>query len=288
LAKIAVELEQAVAKRDKDGASGEVHSRVLAEGDGWAVADMVCTSGPRDRRFEEQHSMVSIAIVAAGSFEYRSACGCELMTPGSLLLGNPGQSYECGHEHGEGDRCVSFWYAPNYFETLTGGASFRMLRIPPVVELSPLVAQACSGLDSSSAIAWEELSVRLASQTLQLANGSPAEPTGAAPSAVARVTRIIRTIERDPDAPLQLASLAREAGLSPYHFLRIFQLLTGLTPHRYVLRSRLREAALRLRSEPARILDIALDCGFGDVSNFNRAFRSEFGTSPRAYRKLES
>jgi AraC-like DNA-binding protein len=41
---------------------------------------------------------------------------------------------------------------------------------------------------------------------------------------------------------------------------------------------------MRLASEPGKILDIALDCGFGDVSNFNRAFRAEFGVSPRAYR----
>jgi AraC-like DNA-binding protein len=48
---------------------------------------------------------------------------------------------------------------------------------------------------------------------------------------------------------------------------------------------RLRRAAVRIASERAKILDIALDCGFGDVSNFNRAFRAEFGVSPRIYRR---
>jgi AraC-like DNA-binding protein len=43
--------------------------------------------------------------------------------------------------------------------------------------------------------------------------------------------------------------------------------------------------AMRLAVEPARALDIALDFGFGDVSNFNRAFRAEFGVSPRVYRR---
>jgi AraC family transcriptional regulator len=72
--------------------------------------------------------------------------------------------------------------------------------------------------------------------------------------------------------------------LSPYHFLRTFESLTGVTPHQYVLRTRLREAASRLAAETGRVLDVALDCGFGDVSNFNRAFRAEFGASPRQYR----
>jgi len=71
-----------------------------------------------------------------------------------------------------------------------------------------------------------------------------------------------------------------------YHFFRTFEGLTGTTPHQYLLRIRLRRAALRLRTEPTPILDVALDCGFGDVSNFNHAFRAEFGLSPRAYRSL--
>jgi len=95
----------------------------------------------------------------------------------------------------------------------------------------------------------------------------------------------VRKIERHPDAGLTLATLAQEAGLSPFHFLRTFERLTGLTPHQYILRTRLREAAMRLAVEHARVIDIALDCGFGDVSNFNRLFRAEFGVSPRVYRR---
>jgi AraC-like DNA-binding protein len=72
--------------------------------------------------------------------------------------------------------------------------------------------------------------------------------------------------------------------IMPY-FLRCFEDLTGTTPHQYVLRARLRRAATRLNQEHARIIDIALDCGFGDVSNFNRSFRAEFGNRPRLYRR---
>ena len=292
MAKIAVELKKALARRDLDGASGHPAMNVLAEGAGWTVADLVCTSGPQDRPFEERHSQVCIALVAAGSFQYRSAAGRELMTPGSLLLGNAGQSFECGHEHEAGDRCVAFLYRPDYFERLAAEAgargserNFRPLRLPPLRSLSPLVAQACAGLVGSGAVAWEELSVRLATQTVRLVSGLPSDSGELSAGAMARVTRIVRAIERRPDAELALDRLAREAGLSRYHFLRVFERLTGVTPHQYVLRSRLREAAMRLTAEPAKVLEIALDCGFGDVSNFNRAFRAEFGVSPRVYRR---
>jgi len=323
LAKIAVELEQALKRRALSGALGNTVARRLAEGNGWTVSDVVCTCGPQDRPFEERYSHVCIAIVTAGSFQYRSSAGRELLTPGSLLLGNAGQYFECGHEHGVGDRCLSFSYEPQYFAGLateagvqSRSARFFTLRVPPVRELSSLVARACVGLaecsdttpgrgqsafavetekparnslehaSSSNAgmTMWEEIGIELAVRALDFASGG--EPNrGSLPAAEARVTRIVRMIEGHPDSDHGLGALAREAKLSRYHFLRIFQQLTGLTPHQYVLRARLRWAATRLMLEPARVLDIALDSGFADVSNFNHAFRAEFGVSPRSYRR---
>ncbi len=297
MARIAIALEKALAQRALTGVAGRTTERKIAGGRGWTVSDVVCTCDCQDRPFEEQHKGFSITLVTAGSFQYRasinhSACR-ELMTPGSLLLGNPGQTYECGHEHGAGDRCLSFWYAPDYFEKLAADAgsrgqlNFRTLRLPPLRELSPLFAQACAGLAGQERpaehgeVPWEELSLELAAQTMRLAgNNASSSVNAAAPSAVARVTRAVRMIERHGDGGLTVGRLAQEAGLSPYHFLRIFEQLTGLTPHRYILRVRLRQAAMRLATERGRILDIALDCGFGDVSNFNRAFRAEFGINP--------
>ena len=258
------------------------------------MSDIVCTSGPQDRPFEERHEGVSIAIVMAGSFQYRSQATQELMTPGSLLLGNADQYYECGHEHGSGDRCLSFHYTSDFFEDLSespgrraSDAKFMMLRLPPCRELSPLVARASIALQTLDAFTndgWEELSLQLAAETLRLSADLSPDRGAAPPSAVARVTRVLRSIEHQSDTSPSLATLAQNAGLSRYHFLRIFEQLTGLTPHQYLLRSRLREAATRLAAEPAKVLEIALDCGFGDLSNFNRAFRTEFGVNPRAYR----
>lgn len=259
------------------------------------MADVVCTSGPQDRPFEERHTDYSIAIVLTGTFQYRSQLGRGLMTPGSLMLGNSGQCFECGHEHGDGDRCVSFWYEPEYFERFAADAGcngrrpgFTVPRLPPLSPLASLVALTGAGILDHTHVPWEEVGIRLAAQAVTLAAGRSADPDRSVPNADARVTRIVRTIDRHPDAALTLRSLARTAGLSPYHFLRTFERVTGVTPHQYVLRARLREAAMRIAAGQGRILDVALDCGFGDVSNFNRAFRAEFGVSPRAYRARSS
>jgi len=323
LVKIAVEFEPIATRRGPDSAVGGPQRHALARGDGWSVSDVICSAGPHDRSFEEQHSDVCIAMVIEGSFQYESGAGRELMTPGSLLLGNSGQYFECGHEHGTGDRCISFAYEPRYFEGLAREASlpsrsarFTLLRVPPVRELSRLVANACAALaefagrvpgraqrpftterlklvanplhearSSDAGMAeWEEIGIELATRILQIATGG--EPNCRnLPAGEARVTRIVRMIESRLDLQHGLGSLAHEAKLSRYHFLRIFRQLTGLTPHRYILRARLRRAAMRLLLESARVLDVALDSGFGDVSNFNHAFLAEFGVSPRVYRR---
>jgi AraC-like DNA-binding protein len=215
--------------------------------------------------------------VVSGTFEYRSESSRGLMTPGSILLGNAGRSFECAHEHAAGDRCLSFGYAPEYFESFST-RPFRQLRIPPLRAFASLIAEARAPRPH-----WEELSVRLAACAAAI-DGNPRERREAHPAAVRKVTGIVRAIEREPAARLPVAALARAAGLSPYHFLRTFECVTGVTPHQYLLRTRLLEAARRLANEGSKVIEIALDCGFGDLSNFNRAFRSEFGMSPRAYR----
>jgi AraC-like DNA-binding protein len=292
LAKIAVELAQAVARRRARGASGCTTPRPIAAGDGWSVSDVVCTCGPHDRSFEERHTSHTIAIVLAGTFQYRTSSGGGLMTPGSVMLGNPRQYFECGHEHGDGDRCVSFWYAPEYFERLAADAGargsrteFGVGRLPPLRDLSPLVARAALGLTDAVGAPWEELSADLAARVSALASGTSGDWSPALPNAQSRVTRAVRMIDRHPEASSTLAEMAGQAGLSSFHFLRTFERVTGVTPHQYVLRARLRQAAMRLVAESRTVLDIALDCGFGDCSSFNRAFRTEFGVSPREYRK---
>ncbi|MFZ3329112.1 MAG: AraC family transcriptional regulator [Candidatus Acidiferrales bacterium] len=291
MAKIAVELNQAQARRNLEGEPGRIAARRIAEGHGWSVSDLVCTCGPPDRPFEEKHSGFSIAIVAAGTFQYRSAAGNELMTPGSLMLGNAGQQFECAHSHGRGDRCLSIGFTPDYFERLAADAGFRRsdrkfraLRLPPVRDFSALAARALAGLAAPASVSWEELSLRLAANALRLGSSSLGRMVVTTASTQARVTRSIRLVELRSAAKLTLGTLAQEAGLSPYHFLRVFQQLTGATPHQYIVRTRLREAARRLAVGPAKILDIALDCGFSDASNFNHSFLAEFGVSPRVYR----
>ena len=293
MGKIAALLSDACNEREQLGAPAGLRAQVLAAGDGWAVEDVLCTYRPSDASFEERHTRYRVAVVGAGAFVCRGPRGRALLTPGSLLLGNPQECFECGHEHGSGDRCLAFAYSPPLFEQLAfeagvrGAPRLRALRVAPIRDLAPLVADACTAWapapKHAARAAWDELAVRLAAAAAHYAAEPTRTPRNPA-NAERGIVRAVRLIERDPFAALMLDTLAREAKLSRFHFLRAFARVTGLTPHRYLQRARLRAAAVRLARHDARVVDVAMMSGFGDVSNFNHAFRAEFGTTPRGYR----
>jgi AraC-like DNA-binding protein len=92
-------------------------------------------------------------------------------------------------------------------------------------------------------------------------------------------------IDANSHREIELEDAAREAGVSPFHFLRMFSATLGVTPHQYLLRSRLRHAARRLVDDDAAVTDIAYDVGFADLSNFTRTFHRAAGVSPLKFRQ---
>lgn len=260
--------------------------------DSLKVIDFRCGAGPGDRPFAEMHRSYSISYVRKGSFGYRS-CGAEFeLVAGSFLIGHPGDEFTCTHEHHAcGDECLSFQFAPTSIDSFDGtpatrkSAAWRVGALPPLPELMVLGELAQAAADGRSDVALDEAGVLLAQRLGDVVAGRKS----AAPSAGARdrrraVEAAMRIDERSHEN-LNLEDAASDAALSPFHFLRLFSSVLGVTPHQYLVRSRLRHAA-RLLPDPSRsISDIALDVGFNDLSNFVRTFHRAAGVSPRGYRK---
>lgn len=97
------------------------------------------------------------------------------------------------------------------------------------------------------------------------------------------VQRMQDYIEQHMTESITLLMLAQAAGYSPWHAARIFKELTGKTPFEYIRELRLSHAAIKLRDEDNKIIDIALDFVFDSHEGFTRAFSKQFGMSPRDY-----
>jgi AraC family transcriptional regulator len=100
----------------------------------------------------------------------------------------------------------------------------------------------------------------------------------------ARLRRIKELVHVKMEEDLSLDEMAQSVGLSTAHFARMFRKSTGETPHQFVLRQRIERAKGMLRVPDARVLDVAVACGFKTQQHFAQAFRDVWGVSPTEYR----
>jgi AraC family transcriptional regulator len=105
---------------------------------------------------------------------------------------------------------------------------------------------------------------------------------GLGPARLRRITELIRAKIEDE---LTLDEMAQSVGLSTAHFARMFRRSTGQTPHQFVLCHRLERAKAMLRAAEARVLDVAIACGFKTQQHFAQVFRDVCGITPTEYRR---
>jgi AraC-like DNA-binding protein len=253
--------------------------------------DYRCDAGPHDAPYTEVHRHFSIAYVRRGSFGYRYRGETHELVAGSLLVGHAGDEFVCTHEHhGGGDECLSFQCSAEIVEALGGARSERAKlwhkgRVPPLPSLVVLGELAQAAADGRSDVALDEAGLLIVHRFAEIVGDR--EPDTAPLHARDRRRAVEAALRIDESAhePIDLDRAANDAGLSAFHFLRVFSSVLGVTPHQYLIRSRLRRAARLLADEARSISDVALDVGFGDLSNFVRTFRRAAGVSPRRFRQ---
>jgi AraC-like DNA-binding protein len=252
-----------------------------------AVRDVRCSAGPGARPFTELHRAYSLAYVRKGSFGYRARGEHHELVAGSMLIGKPGDEFMCTHDHHVcGDECLAFHLSPEVVD-LVGGhdGAWRSGGLPPLPELMVLGELAQSVAEGRSDVGLDEAGLCLAARFVQVVTGRKQALTRATPSDRRRAVEAAIWISSHSQQDIDLEQAAGRAGLSPFHFLRLFSRVLGVSPHQYLVRSRLRHAARLLAGCEQSVTDVALDVGFADLSNFVRSFHRAAGLSPGAFRR---
>lgn len=277
-----------------------------------SVIDYRCEAKPGDAPFVEAHASHSVSYVRKGTFGYKLRGASFDLVAGSVLIGYPGDEYMCTHDHHAcGDECLSFHFTPASIEmiadgvgatragaTRDGATPWQRGCLPPLPQMMVLGELAQAAADGRSNMGLDELGLLFAARFIDLVSGSAGtscsgssgnsgSPSKSRPSSVRdrrRAVDIALWMDAHSHEPLDLDRIARATGLSAFHFLRLFGAVLGVTPHQYLVRSRLRHAARLLVDRDRSITDIAFDVGFGDVSNFVRTFHRAAGVSPRRFR----
>lgn len=160
--------------------------------------------------------------------------------------------------------------------------------MPAMPELLPTIVDVESLLGATKRLAVQSLTIRLAERVDELLEGKTGRKTTIGRGEEKRISAALHHLEHMAREDVDLDSLAGIACMSKYHFLRVFRRVTGLTPYKYLLGLRMRQAAVALWQSDNAISAIAYDAGFGDLSTFNHRFKQTFGTTPSAFRQARS
>jgi AraC-like DNA-binding protein len=251
-----------------------------------SVSDFRCDAAPGDAPFVERHRCHSLSYVRKGSFGYQSRGRCYELVAGSVLVGHPGSEFVCHHDHVCGDECLSFFLAPELVDLIGDRAEIWQAGcVPPLPELMVFGELAQASADGGSDIALDEAGQLFAARFIEVVSGRSAKPVAATAQDRRRAVEAALWIDAQSHRNIGLEAAADQAGISPFHFLRLFSAVLGVTPHQYLVRSRLRHAARLLADQDRAVTDVAYDIGFNDLSNFVRTFRRAAGVSPLKFRK---
>jgi len=208
------------------------------------------------------------------------------LVAGSTLVGRPGDEYMCSHEHVCGDECISFQLTPEVAASVgTSPSIWHSRALPPLPQLMVLGELAQAAIEGRSDVGVDEAGLSFVERFVELLIGRPRRTTEPAARDRRRAVETALWLDEHAGEPIDLAAAARQAGLSAFHFLRVFERVIGVTPHQYLVRARLRRAARMLAADSRPVTEVAFDSGFGDLSNFVRSFRRAAGLSPRRFRQ---
>ena len=100
-----------------------------------------------------------------------------------------------------------------------------------------------------------------------------------------RLVRARELLQQIGDSAPTIEDLAREVGISPFHFIRQFEAVFGVTPHQYRTQARLDRARELLAAGRLTVSAVCVDVGFSSLGSFSALFTRRFGETPSAYRR---
>lgn len=152
-----------------------------------------------------------------------------------------------------------------------------------------MLRDALESKDITSGVMFEAMSRVLLVKLLQRYGKRPAEDTEmSARFTSTHYARVLAFVRSQLDQSITVEELAREAGMSPSHFSRVFKETLGSTPMQYVLAYRIEQAIKMMEDADRPLGNIALDCGFADQAHFSRCSKQVTGQTPRAFRSTQA
>jgi AraC family transcriptional regulator len=235
-----------------------------------------------ERAWREQET-VKVVFIASGSYALETVAPTRLRA-GEFIVLNPGVRHR--HLHLAGEKLL----VELRLEALAEAAEQLGVGLPRFAQVSSSEPQVVRWASSTLVEMREQplgsevmLGYALPELAVLLLRRERDGRLSRAPAAIGRALALIDEAYREP---LTLDDLADVAGMERFAFAHAFRRTVGRPPFEQVRLRRVAAAASRLGERDGSVLEIALECGFGSLSAFGRAFKRAYGVSPSEYARI--
>jgi AraC family transcriptional regulator len=210
---------------------------------------------------------------------------------GKIMVVNPGDTVSCFVD-APAKPYYSFLVKADLLKKVaeemeyTGSIRFKNLINP----FSFSLLQACRSLDAESSrpdhlnLIMESLELQIASILLRELETTEKKPSPSFPESDSYIRLAEEYIKTYFSSNISLDDICQEIHVSQYHFIRMFKHKVGLTPHQYLINTRVEKAKKLLDTGEYSITEVAIVCGFTNIQHFSSTFRKATGSSPTEYK----
>ena len=251
------------------------------------LIDLLHIANLRERFAPHMHEAYAIGVFVSGAYRLRCA-GVEHATgPGSVVALPPGVIHSGIPASEDGWTTRMFYPDEQLFRDLieVGGAEWNA-SFPNVLIDDPALARMLTTaheiLMAGSSLEGEELMLEAFAGLVRRYSTTSSRRVLSRTAMSVGIDAVRDYIHDNVTTPIRLSTLARIAGVSPYHLIRVFGRAFGVSPYAYVKQLRVVHAQ-RLLRQGISATEVAFAVGFSDQSHLNRVFKAMMGVTPGAF-----
>jgi AraC-like DNA-binding protein len=272
----------------------------LYESDFYRILDFKCKCRECITSKPEYSDSFTVSFVRKGNFGFNVFRNSFDSYTGCVLISKPGYERTVTHSHAIPDECTIFDFKKEFYEEMINQYGFIKFFDNNDQHSTLVKINAETGLLHSLII--ESLTTKekdklktdlLIMDFVKTAFGKITDYKHDIKISEKLKRNHLATIERAKEYitksfanDISLMEISGYCFVSPFHFSRIFKILTAFSPHQYLLNTRLKNSELLLKNTPLPIIDIAFASGFNSIEHFSASFKSKFKCSPSKFRTI--
>jgi AraC family transcriptional regulator len=278
--------------------NADVH--ILYQSSFYRIFDFCCKCDKCSQSEKEYSENFTISYIRNGNFIFNVFRNNLDAYNGNFLVGKPGHEHLVSHYDNSPDRCTIFNFDKSFYELMKNEFStsnpwffnnndIQSLLVKATAETEYLHASILKALrfNTFSGLLIDALVVETANKIMEHVgiNNTITFPASVKKYHLKGIENAKEYILENFDKDISVFDIAQKAFVSPFHFSRMFKTFTGISPHHYLMDTRLKNADILLKNTNMPVTQVCFESGFNNAEHFSYAYKKKFKIKPSLVKK---